>query len=816
VSTNFSVFIDFARDNSFATAGDNITQWVREVPMYMLGMYGSGPLDRVAATGNATLVLDNQDRRFSPDNAAGPLYGTLLPGLPVKIMADANVIFYGYVMRWAPVAGAENPVCVVDLADQLYKLQSNTVALPLQENKSADYLIKLITSHIWGTAAGTGQVYLVTPANNDTLTVGTQVYRFVTALAQSNDVLIGDTYDATATNLADAINTAPEKSGTTYHASTTKHADVSGAVLRAGTGYDDSYKTSEFTLQGASGTTQIKLAMSFQVPVTQNVAMINLYLRKRFSPVGTATLRIETDSAGLPSGTLAHANATVNFAESGLTDPIAWKTLSFTPFSLTANTTYHLVLSTTRVWDGGTDYISWGADEVAPMFYKFGLMSLYNGAAWSAEPSASQACFEIGAVVEVAALAHGAWGNSIALTTTSGSIALSAATLTGGIDGPASMIDYSPGIGTFDVAADNWTENETNGLAAVGEVCQSEFAFFYAASDGTLVFRPWSWYFERANAAASLTLLGTHVGQAGDISLDQVFNRIIVNYTPRSTLATGVIAKSSGEIRVEGKSGITRWNRTYDKLASGNDIPWAPAGDLRPAAASDTVVHLPYLDQVTGRISGARAVVTPVKVTDFRCFDQPNSEGFEYTSSLPLTYSMSVVADGSGIDVAIKNSALGALYFVGLQARGEAIISFDQQQASYSSADSIALYGTRVLDYEIPLATTQEFAEGLALWLLISSKNPTYRISTISFRNQDTVAGVDIYSLDIGDVIAVTEDQTGVSAKSYLILGITGSIYNGGLSHSRDYTVLSFEGRKYWTLDDPVNGVIDSIAVLGM
>lgn len=87
--------------------------------------------------------------------------------------------------------------------------------------------------------AAQGTINLVgNPANNDTVTVGTQTYTFVTALTASttaNQVLIGGSASASATNLAEAINASATGSGTNYGSLTTANtsatANANGSVV---------------------------------------------------------------------------------------------------------------------------------------------------------------------------------------------------------------------------------------------------------------------------------------------------------------------------------------------------------------------------------------------------------------------------------------------------------------------------------------------------------------------------------------------------------------------------------------------------------
>ncbi|MCA1707091.1 MAG: hypothetical protein LC808_29035, partial [Actinobacteria bacterium] len=71
------------------------------------------------------------------------------------------------------------------------------------------------------------------PANNETVILATgtaneKIYRFVTALVQANDVLIGAKSGASRDNLKNAIN-GGLGSGSTYHSGTTPHASMSAS-----------------------------------------------------------------------------------------------------------------------------------------------------------------------------------------------------------------------------------------------------------------------------------------------------------------------------------------------------------------------------------------------------------------------------------------------------------------------------------------------------------------------------------------------------------------------------------------------------------
>ena len=111
------------------------------------------------------------------------------------------------------------------------------------------------------------------------------------------------------------------------------------------------------------------------------------------SPTGNWTLRIETDNAGVPSGTLANANATVTVAP--VADNTEFKGTFATPFKLSGSTQYWLVIDCSNqtagnFWrigiDGGATGGqgghkvdgTWGIESTWNLFYKVYGLSLQS------------------------------------------------------------------------------------------------------------------------------------------------------------------------------------------------------------------------------------------------------------------------------------------------------------------------------------------------------------------------------------------------------------------------------------------------------
>lgn len=126
-----------------------------------------------------------------------------------------------------------------------------------------------------------------------------------------------------------------------------------------------------------------KLAQTVDIGASEVVGTLEIYYKKVGSPTGTVTVRVETvDGSNNPTGTLAHANATVTFDEADLAASYGTVTVNFTEFTPGA-ATYAIVVSTDRA-ASETDYIVWGADGSSPS-YAGGEMKSYNGSSWSNE-----------------------------------------------------------------------------------------------------------------------------------------------------------------------------------------------------------------------------------------------------------------------------------------------------------------------------------------------------------------------------------------------------------------------------------------------
>jgi hypothetical protein len=307
-------------NNGFGVDGDDITAYVQSHDINS-GTASPSPVTLVASAGTCTLVLNNSDRRFSPANTASPLYGRLVPGLPVRVQVTDGrstwTAFRGFTRSFQAdnsLYGAKH--AAIECVDYVKVIQDLIFSMALQENVPSSDLIRYIVNAALLAPPATGTLTIsAAPANNDSVTINGTTYIFKTVLSGAvNEVLIGTGRDTPSQNLAAAINNG-DGAGTAYASNTTR-----GVGITAGygviTSYDAPNQDSDVLLANTTAPQRDKLAQSIVLNTPGDTNTIQLYMKKVGTPSGTLTLRVETDNNYSPSGTLFSANATATVSES--------------------------------------------------------------------------------------------------------------------------------------------------------------------------------------------------------------------------------------------------------------------------------------------------------------------------------------------------------------------------------------------------------------------------------------------------------------------------------------------------------------------
>jgi hypothetical protein len=137
-----------------------------------------------------------------------------------------------------------------------------------------------------------------------------------------------------------------------------------------------------------------RLAQSFKVDLTQNVSYIQLRFRKEASPTDNLTISIQSDNAGLPSGTQL-ASATLSAAAISA-ESYQWHQVNFPTLpSITAGVNYWLVMQRSGLLNPAAYFLA-GVDEGAG--YLDGVMRVYNSSngQWTMRSPTADLLFKFG------------------------------------------------------------------------------------------------------------------------------------------------------------------------------------------------------------------------------------------------------------------------------------------------------------------------------------------------------------------------------------------------------------------------------------
>ena len=146
MTTRWTIGIDWDRDGSYRdeTARVLSAKW-------MLG-FQQAYMD-VSNDAQLTLIMRNDDKRFTPENSSGSLYGKLAPLRPVKIESnDATTTrrhFSGWVQSIHPAANRNGErVAMIRVSGAMQFLKATETKIELQENQRSDQIIDALINEV--------------------------------------------------------------------------------------------------------------------------------------------------------------------------------------------------------------------------------------------------------------------------------------------------------------------------------------------------------------------------------------------------------------------------------------------------------------------------------------------------------------------------------------------------------------------------------------------------------------------------------------------------------------------------------------------
>lgn len=149
----WKVQIDWDRDSNFTGTYDDITEYVLNAEWEL----GCRPYELVADEATARITVTNIDKRFSPENSSSPLYGSMVPNLPVRIMLDDTVLWSGLTGSFKPDPFQfDKRQAIIECTGIKTLLERFELYVDLYENVTADEVIQDIITQIVQPPASVG------------------------------------------------------------------------------------------------------------------------------------------------------------------------------------------------------------------------------------------------------------------------------------------------------------------------------------------------------------------------------------------------------------------------------------------------------------------------------------------------------------------------------------------------------------------------------------------------------------------------------------------------------------------------------------
>jgi hypothetical protein len=150
MTTNWTIAVDWDRNGNYTGQYDDVTQYVVSADWF-LGM--DTAYQEMADNSILTLVLNNTDKRFSPEYSSGPLNGLLRPTKPVRIQSNdgstTRTHWVGWIESIQPKVGQFGQRTVEIIATGLMQFyKAAETKLELQENKRTDQIIDALIDEV--------------------------------------------------------------------------------------------------------------------------------------------------------------------------------------------------------------------------------------------------------------------------------------------------------------------------------------------------------------------------------------------------------------------------------------------------------------------------------------------------------------------------------------------------------------------------------------------------------------------------------------------------------------------------------------------
>lgn len=326
----------------------------------------------------------------------------------------------------------------------------------------------------------------------------------------------------------------------------------------------------------------------------------------------------------------------------------------------------------------------------------------------------------------------------------------------------------------------SWQPERTTVRDAIREVCATVYGRFWVARDGTATY--WSRNeLQDGSASAALTLSGSEPVTGMELGIDvaRVINRAQVTVFPVETVSV-------------------------------EQTIWESQTVLRVGPGETRTIYALYRDS-SGERCGAVDVVTPVATTDYTVNERRDGTGVDYTGT--SWFALSGTAEATRLALTLSNTASGPLYVTALKVRGKPIVTYDPVTVVHEDTSSQAAYQVRERALQLTMQEDDNLAQSYAEYLVGRYATPALAAKTLTIRDQDTINGVGVFSLDVFDKIVISDGQSGLSSAGHWITGLELEIGSQGWTLGAQLE--RADDTPYWVLGDTGLGELGDATRLG-
>jgi hypothetical protein len=149
MATTWTISIDWARNGNYTDTYDDVTSRVISCDWFLGSKH---PYQIDADDSLFNLVLDNSDKRYSPENASSPLYGSIVPFRPVRVQSNDGTLrtnWIGWIETITPDVDARGKRQVkITAAGPMQFFKAAETAITLQENQPTDQIAKKLIEEV--------------------------------------------------------------------------------------------------------------------------------------------------------------------------------------------------------------------------------------------------------------------------------------------------------------------------------------------------------------------------------------------------------------------------------------------------------------------------------------------------------------------------------------------------------------------------------------------------------------------------------------------------------------------------------------------